>query len=102
MMARARGRRRNREVELIEETLSGEYPRSEAYRYNSASIRIRIIDDRFRGKSKAEREEMVFPVLKRLPEEIQDDIMLLLLLTDDELDLSLLNVEFENPIPSRL
>src|ERR1700736_5520470 len=42
----------------------------EAYRYNSASIRIRIIDPDFEGLDLVERDEMVRPLLRTLPEEV--------------------------------
>src|SRR5437588_68444 len=42
----------------------------EAYRYNPASIRIRIIDPDFAHKGLVEREEMVWPILEELPEDI--------------------------------
>lgn len=101
-MSKATTAKKTREIQRLEEALRARFPRSEAYRYNSASIRIRIIDERFRGISKADREEMVFPILETLPDKIQDDIMVLLLITEDELDRSLMNLEFENPTPSPL
>lgn len=90
------------EIKAILETFSAAFPGTTAYRYNPASIRIRIIDDRFRGKDKIEREDLVLPLLNSLPEEIQQDVMILLLLTPEETKHSLANLEFENPTPSDL
>jgi stress-induced morphogen len=90
------------ETTRIEEAIRSEFPDVEAYRYNSASIRVRVIDERFRDKSKAERERMVSSLLNQLPEETQSDITILLLLTPDETKESLMNLEFEHPTPSRL
>lgn len=90
------------DTELIEQTLQAEFPNVEAYRYNIASIRVRVVDERFRGKSKVERYEMVMPLVRQLPEEIQTDITLLLLLTEDEREQSVSNFEFENPTPTSL
>jgi stress-induced morphogen len=72
------------------------------YRYNSASIRIRIVDDCFNGKTRSERERLVLPLLDKLSEETQSDITVLLLLTPEEMGQSLMNLEFENPTPSRV
>jgi stress-induced morphogen len=70
---------------------------------NSVSRRIRIIDPDFAHQSLVEREEMVWPFLERLPKEVQSYITMLLLLTPDEVkEGSLMNLEFEHPIPSRL
>ena len=88
---------RNKQTQLIEETLKPSFPNVEAYRYNLASIRVRIIDDRFKGKSNPERDDMVEPLLDKLPEDTQVDITILLLLAEDEVNQSMMNVEFENP-----
>lgn len=90
------------ETRRIEEALRAEFPDAEAYRYNPASIRIRIIDDRFAGLSKVERHEMVMPLIRKLPDETREDITVLLLLTPDETEGSIMNLEFEHPSPSML
>jgi len=48
---------------------------SDAYRYNSAAIRLRVIDPRFEGLKIAERDALIEPILETLPEETQGDIM---------------------------
>lgn len=73
-----------------------------AYRYNSASIRIRVIDSKFEGLTRSEREELVMPLLEKLPEETQADITILLLLAPNEAKESMMNVEFEYPSPTSL
>ncbi len=73
-----------------------------AYRYNSASIRIRMVHPSFEGKSKSERDKLVREVIRTLPEETQADITVLLLLAPAELDASMMNREFEHPTPSLL
>ncbi len=100
-------RKRTDETKKIEKALRKDFPNADAYRHNSASIRIRIIDDRFKGKTESQRDEMVDPILDQLPEETQSDIMLLLTMTADEAKSQLsryflLNLEFENPSPSNL
>src|SRR5260370_32433551 len=94
------------ETRKVEKVLRKEFPNTDAYRYNSASIRVRVIDPRFEGKSDEERDAMVEPLLERLPEPTQSDIMNLLTVAPSELrnlsKKSLLILEFEDPSPSRL
>lgn len=90
------------ETKAIEELLRPHFGDVEAYRFNSASIRVRVIDERFRDLSKPDREARVAPLLRQLREELEADITLLLLLAPDELASSLMNLEFENPRPSSL
>ena len=98
--------RRTPETRKIEELLGANFDRVDAYRFNSASIRVRVIDPRFEGKSIEEREEMVLPLLQKLPKRTQEDILLLLTLAPSELQGMnrhlLVNLEFEQPLPSRL
>ncbi len=74
----------------------------EAYRQNSVSVRVRILNPEFAGRSRAQREEEVWAVLNKLPEEAVAEISLLLLLTPDETKNSLASWEFDAPIPSKL
>jgi hypothetical protein len=93
---------------LIEQILSARYkpahPKAKikAYRYNSASVRIRVIDPDFAGKIIPEREAEVWAILDTLPEEVRTDITVLLLVTPEESRQSLMSMEFDNPTPSRL
>lgn len=97
-----RNKKRTPETRKIEALLRDAFPRTEAYRYNSASIRVRIIDEQFSGKSRTEKEDLVWPLLEQLPEETRADIMIVLMLSPDEIDDSHMNLEFEKPSPSRL
>jgi stress-induced morphogen len=74
----------------------------EVYRQNSVSVRIRVLNPKFAGKSRAQREEEVWAVLNTLPEDAVAEISLLLLLTPDEVKNSFASVEFDDPIPSKL
>jgi hypothetical protein len=98
--------RRTPETRGIEKLLGNEFDCAEAYRFNSASIRVRVIDPRFEGKTVAEREDMVLPLIQRLPKKTQEDILLLLTIAPSELKGKnrhlLVNLEFEQPLPSRL
>lgn len=80
-----------------------------AYRYNSASIRVRVIDSRFEGLSAEKRDAMIEPHLEKLPERTQGDIMNLFSFAPSELEQTprtfrefLLNAEFDDPSPSML
>jgi hypothetical protein len=97
----------SKKTEMIEKALRTKFPNADAYRHNSASIRVRIIDESLEGLTESERDALVDPILDQLPEETQSDIMLLLTMTPKEAKAklsrySLLNLEFENPMPSRL
>ncbi len=74
------------------------------YRQSSVSIRIRIISDSYANRAKADRHDEVWDFLAaRLDDEAMADISILLLLSPDEKQTSLMNMEFDHPItPSRL
>jgi hypothetical protein len=95
---------------MVEEQLqSFGFERVDAYRYNSASLRVRVIDKRFESMPREDRDSVVEPFIDRLPPSTQADIVTLVLLAPSELhepsvtfrELSL-NAEFENPSPSML
>jgi hypothetical protein len=72
----------------------------ELYRQNSISVRIRIIDPSFQGLEKSDRHLRVWKYLETLPEDLQSDISMVVLLTPAETPRSLANLEFEDPSPS--
>lgn len=72
------------------------------YRQNSVAIRVRIVDPDFTGISREQRHEIIWELLETLPEEIQNHLSTILLLTPDEAKMSFANVEFDDPIPSKL
>ncbi|HUY88822.1 MAG TPA: hypothetical protein VMV10_08820 [Pirellulales bacterium] len=76
--------------------------KAEIYRQNPVSIRIRVIDPRFAGVDRIDREEDIWRHLEALPEEVLADITMLLVLTPAEAEKSFANYEFEHPLPSRL
>lgn len=81
-----------------------DHPRSEVkiYRQNSMSVRLRIIDPDFQGTNRAERSQAVWKYLDLLPDEAVADISTVLLLTPEETKNSFANMEFDEPIPSKL
>lgn len=102
--------KRTRETRKVENVLQrGGFEQVDAYRYNSASIRLRVIDKRFEGLSLARRDGMVEPFIAQLPEKTQGDIITLCTFAPKELRPKsgisrqlLQNSEFENPSPSLL
>lgn len=98
-------KRKSKETKVIEVLLKEhfpdypqEYPPA-AYRYNPASIRVRLVHEGFRGISRLARRDLVLPLIRTLPDKIRSDIMLLLLYTPEELAMSAGNWEFEHPTP---
>ena len=96
---------RREETHEVEDVLrKAGFRDADAYRYNSASIRVRVIDIRFEGMPIEERDAMIESHLRTLPERTQADIINLLTLAPSELQQSrqtlrewLLNLEFEEP-----
>jgi len=74
----------------------------EAYRQNSVSVRVRVLNPAFAGMSRTEREEAVWAALDGLEDEAVAEISLLLLLTHEEAKASFASSDFDNPIPSKL
>ena len=71
-------------------------------RQNSVSIRVRVVDPAFEGVPREERDRDIWKLLETLPEDVFCDITVLLLLTPKEAETSLANLEFNDPLPSRL
>ena len=85
-MTRVWETRQTDETRLVEGALKrAGFDQVDAYRYNSASIRVRVIDPRFEGLPIEKRDAMVEPVLEQLPERTQADIMTLLTFAPAEL-----------------
>src|SRR6266446_2706696 len=100
--------RRTDETRQVEAVLKrAGFEQVAAYRYNSASIRVRVIDGRFEGMPREKRDGMVEPYLEQLPERTQADIVTLFSFAPSELREPaktlkeyMLNTEFEDPSPS--
>jgi len=93
--------KRTEESRSVERLLRANgFPGTDAYRHNSASIRVRIIDDRFRDMSREQRDDLVEPILSQLPPALEADIINLLLMYPDEdkdsFRVFMQNSEFEN------
>jgi len=103
-------KQKSEETEGVEKLLRGKsFQRVDAYRYNPASIRVRVVDARFENLPPDQRDALVEPVLDELPERTQADIMMLLTFAPSELlengklsRAKMLNAEFEEPTPSML
>lgn len=73
------------------------------YRQNPGSIRVRIIDPRFAKMSRSARHDVTWNFLaERIGDDCMSELSLLLLLSPNEVDTSLMNAEFENPVDSHL
>ena len=71
---------------------------ADVYRYNSAIIRVRVVDPAFASCRWAERDAEIWLVLKdNLEEDILSQLHMLLLLAPEELDASIMNREFDDP-----
>src|ERR1700690_936317 len=92
------------EEKRIAEALAQRFPAKSitVRRYNSASIRARVIHPLFDGKPIVEREALVDPLIANLPKNIQAQITILLLLSPKETKESLMNLEFDEPSPTLL
>ena len=104
--ARPSRRRTDAGAAAVEAALKAAFPTAvvEAYRYNPASIRVRVIDAAFERKSRVQRHRRVSPALATLPADVERDIVVLLLLTpaEHEAGTSLMDAEFDDPLPWRL
>ncbi len=108
--ARAWEAKRTDETCHVEEQLrKAGFEQVDAYRYNSASIRVRVVDPRFEGLSHDKRAALVEPHLEQFPEDTQVDIISLFTFAPAELGQTpatlrefMLNSEFDDPSPSVL
>jgi hypothetical protein len=81
-----------------------DHPRAriDLYRQSSASIRVRIIDPDLTDMSKRDRNDLAWRYLASVSEETQGDISMIIMVTPTELERSMANLEFEDPVPSVL
>ena len=101
--------KRTEETRAIEDLLRKSFDQADSYRYNSASIRIRVIDQRFEGMPREKRDALVEVQIDQLPPETQRDIVTLFTFAPSELSgvpttfrEFMLNTEFDDPSPSML
>ncbi len=102
-------KKQDKSVKAILDTLRREYgpahpaAQIDVYRYNPASIRVRIIDPGFARKAMVDRDDPIWDLLTgHLPEDTVAEIGLMVLLTPKEAKTSIMNVEFEDPTPAEL
>ena len=69
--------KRTEETRMVEELLRQHFEQADSYRYNSASIRIRVVDSHFERMPRESRDTMVEQYLDQLPLETQRDIVTL-------------------------
>ena len=101
--------KRTAETRMVEDVLKQHFEQADSYRYNSASIRVRVIDPCFEGMPREKRDAMVEQYLDKLPPETQRDIVTLFTFAPSDLKRTpttfrehMLNTEFDAPSPSML
>lgn len=69
-----------------------------SYRHHSTSIRLRVRDERFRGLSRVARLAMLEPIIEKLSEEAQQDLMFVLPIApgQETRDFIVMHLEFED------
>jgi stress-induced morphogen len=78
-------------------------PEEVVYQYNPIAIRVRVVSPKFRGKSAAEREEMINGAIRSVSPKVTEDISMLFMLTPEEANHpTLLHREFDDPTDSYL
>ena len=99
---RGRSDKKLRSIKAALQLYEQDYPAAtiELDRQNSISVRIRVIDPTFEGMEKSDRHSRIWRYLGALPEGLQSDISMVVLLTLEETKRSLANLEFEDPSPS--
>jgi hypothetical protein len=100
---------RTPETREVEDLLRQHFDQADPYRYNSAVIRVRVIDREFEDSPREKRVASVEQYLDKLPLETQRDIVTLFTFAPSELAQAptifkeyMLNTEFDNPSPSML
>ena len=109
-MTQIKRKMQDRATALIHKKLKAAFPslsddpNDVVYRYNPASIRLRVTDPSFEGMSFERREAAIRSILQSLPSRVRTDITLILLLTPEECEdpTDLMNLEFDDPAGSRL
>jgi stress-induced morphogen len=101
--------KRTPETRAVENLLGQHFEQVDSYRYNSASIRVRVVDQRFEGLSREDRDAMVEAFIDQLPPDTQAYIVTLFTFAPSELRQTpatfreyMLNTEFAAPSPSML
>ena len=103
--------KRTPETRMVENVVRslGSFAQVDSYRYNAASIRIRVVDPRFESLSRVERDNMVEKCLEQLPPVTQSDIVTMFTFAPSELHQTptsfkeyIFNIEFDDPSPAML
>lgn len=70
----------------------------DVYRYSPVSVRVRLIDPTFQGKDRSERHKAVWPILNELDRDVLDELTMLVLISPDEQETSVVNRDFNTGI----
>jgi len=96
-------KQRNTETRAVVSLLKKAFPHAkvDAYRYSPVSIRLRVIDSRFRKMKGFDRIDVVSDVLESLPKVTRSHIMDIVPITPDEHRDKVwsLDYDFDHPLP---
>jgi stress-induced morphogen len=99
-------KQRTAETRAVVATLKRAFPQAkvDAYRYSIGSIRVRVIDAQFSGKSGFKRVDMVSDALETLPEATKSDIIVVVPVTPAEHRTKYWShdYDFDHPLPPGL
>lgn len=88
-------------VESIKRALKTNFAEVWVKRINPVAIRVAVVDSRFEGMAETEREGMLMPHIRSLPEPTQIDITVLLALTPKEAVDTLWKFDFDTKTKKR-
>ncbi|HZZ43432.1 MAG TPA: hypothetical protein VFE58_10890 [Tepidisphaeraceae bacterium] len=89
-------------VQEVESVFKSAFPQAEVEIHpHGWAIRARITDPGFKGLSRIQREEKVFPLFKKLKTDLVTELTMLLLRAPGE-EKGILDLEFEDPSPVHL
>jgi stress-induced morphogen len=75
---------------------------ADVFRRDTACVWVRIVDARFKRMKRGDRHDTVYDFLvEHLEDDTLQEISVLLPLAPEELSSSVMNAEFDDPVPSR-
>lgn len=92
----------SQDLSVLEQTFQkAGFPDTQAYRYSSASVKVRVRDERFRSMSRTARMDLLEAVIETLSEDQQQELIFVLPIAPGEEQLGpfrRLNDEFEQAL----
>ncbi|MBI3412303.1 MAG: hypothetical protein HY040_28625 [Planctomycetes bacterium] len=90
-------------LDALRKKYGADHPKAviEAYRHGRRSIRVRVVDPDLGGVHVTKRIDPLWEILKEhVPDEVREDIDVLLPITPKEAKTSAMSMEFDNPTPN--